>query len=135
MSGTDLEVNIPLNGGSSHPNGSMASTQIEEAQTEHEDTSNSIPKFSPLEEELAPVHSNGQNLLVVTASRWMQGHYPGTSGLFGRILNYIKGPQPPIISPRKSQYIPHYGAVSDFVFISAYRLVRSDMAFQGTVII
>lgn len=102
MSGTNPELIIPLNGGSSHPNGSSVSTQIEDARTEHEETPNSIPKFSPLEENLASVHSNRRNLLVVTTSRWMQERYPRTARLFGRVLKYIKGPQPPFISPRKS---------------------------------
>jgi hypothetical protein len=115
MSGTDPELIIPLNGGSSHPNGSSVSTQIEEARAEHEDPPNSLPKFSPLEEELAPVHSNRRNLLAVTAGRWMQDRYPRTSRLFGRVLKYIKGLQPPVISPRKSYISRGYGAVSDFV--------------------
>jgi hypothetical protein len=98
---TDPEAVVQLNGDSSPPNGSSVLTQIEEARTEHEARPNSAPKFDPIEENLEPVHSNRRNLLAVTASGWMQERYPRTSRLFGRVFNYIKGPQPPIISPRK----------------------------------
>jgi len=99
---TDPEAVVRLNGDSSPPNGSSVLTQIEEARTEHEDMLNSAPKFDPIEENLEPVHPNRRNLLAVTASRWMQERYPRTSRVFDRVFKYIKGPQPPIISPRKS---------------------------------
>lgn len=101
MSTADSSSIIPLTRDVNEANEASTSTANGDDRVEPGNASTAQPKIDQLEEETPVENSRKQNLLLVAFAGWFETRYPRTSNIFRKVLSYVKGPQPPIISPRR----------------------------------